>query len=368
MTQQVVSFLADKPAPASAPDAWPWQSLLAWRLRLAVALVLAAAGLFTARHAFLWNADLAGVEFGLGLTAFLIGLMPCRHYFQRTHPALAWWLLGLWIAVLSISLLAATLAVTPLDVAAPETVAALDHEIELCNARNRPPRREIERRRLIAIERCPDYEAWFSYLIPNAFCWDARKFERDLAAIDRCKEADRRVMHLERHPQAPADWFPGWSYVATEAHQMAIRWIFVLIAGTAFWGFTESLNVILAEKPGAAGMVSPVSAPIATPVVPSKTQTESAFEAWASEYLIRDQNSDTPTELLRLAYRLACLGKGWPEYNGDAFSRKLASWTRERLKTFERDNAKKVPVYVGLTLKDDAITQEARRSFENGGA
>jgi hypothetical protein len=148
---------------------------------------------------------------------------------------------------------------------------------------------------------------------------------------------------------------------------MPIRWIFVLVAGTAFWGFVEALNVILAEKPGAAGIMAPVS-PVA-PVAPvnGKTDTERAFEAWAAEYLIRDANTDTPTELLRIVYRLACMSKGWPEYNGDAFSRKLASWTRERLKTFERENAKKVPVYVGLTLKDDAITQEARRSFENGG-
>jgi len=62
------------------------------------------------------------------------------------------------------------------------------------------------------------------------------------------------------------------------------------------------------------------------------------------------------------------VGKAWPEYNAEAFGRKLASWTREKLKTFERENAKKVPVYVGLSLRSDPITQEARRSFENGAA
>ena len=33
MVEQVVSFIADKPAPPPAPDAWPWQAHVSYRIR-----------------------------------------------------------------------------------------------------------------------------------------------------------------------------------------------------------------------------------------------------------------------------------------------------------------------------------------------
>ena len=115
------------------------------------------------------------------------------------------------------------------------------------------------------------------------------------------------------------------------------------------------------------GGTVPASTPTGGALIAAqKSRTEQAFEAWAAENIVRDSNTDTPTELLRLAYRLSCLAKGWPEYNGEAFGRKMASWAKDELKTFERDSSKKIPAYVGITLAESEITKQARRSYENG--
>jgi hypothetical protein len=108
------------------------------------------------------------------------------------------------------------------------------------------------------------------------------------------------------------------------------------------------------------------AAPTSTPAPAAKSETERAFEAFCAEALVKDSGVDTPTALIFLAYRLTCLAKNWPDYAEDAFNRKLAAWARDKFKTVERVNAKKVPLYIGITLADSEITQQARRSYENG--
>jgi hypothetical protein len=362
MPLQTVSFVADKPTPAPAADAWPWQAHASYRIRSLITIALAIAGVVASAYVFRWMAEWADWSFAAIMTAFLTGLMPARHYFQRSHPALARAALWLWAAVLGLALIAAAIMTTPRTPLAQESPAAVEHEQELFNARNYPPRYQVEAMRSRAVAFCPDYEWWPTYLLPWRACWDARKFEGWLAQIDAYKANDRKLIEWSHHPQRPpvASWWPGWGYVGHEAHMLPMRLLIVLIAAVAFWGAVEMQNVMLTGPAVSAG-----STPTGT-VVSGKTETERAFEAWAAEYLIRDSAVDTPTELLRIAYRLACMAKGWPEYNAEAFGRKLASWAREKLKTFEREGAKKMPAYIGLALKDDAITQEARRSFEGG--
>lgn len=370
---ELVQFYADKPAP-SAPDLWPWQTYLAYRLRSLITVALAIAGAVSAVYVFRWLMAWTDAPFAVGLTALLVSLMPARHYFARTHPALGKWAFGLWAAVLAFALISAAMMTTPRPQITPESPAGIEHEQELLNAMSYPPRYRVEAMRSYAIQFCPAYERWWTYVfpVPNfRACWDARKFEVWLAEIDRYKANDRKLAQWERNPQAPlvSSWWPGWAYLGHEAHMLPMRILIVLVAAVAFWGVVEMQNVMLAEKygqAGVAGSVAPSNGPARPPSPSSKTETERAFEAWATDYLVRDPHTDTPTELLSLAYHLSCLAEDRPAYNEEAFGRKLASWAREKLKTFERLNAKKAPVYVGLTLKDGAITQEARRSFENG--
>jgi hypothetical protein len=98
--------LADKPAPAPAADAWPWQAHASYRIRSLITIALAIAGVVAAVYVFRWLAEWADWSFAAIMTAFLTGLMPARHYFQRSHPALAKAALWLWIAVLGLALIA----------------------------------------------------------------------------------------------------------------------------------------------------------------------------------------------------------------------------------------------------------------------
>jgi hypothetical protein len=148
----------------------------------------------------------------------------------------------------------------------------------------------------------------------------------------------------------------GRHFSAWYSHYIFVAW--AAVGGAILFGCAYVLTM------GPVPAV-PVAAPPSSP--PAKTETERAFENWAGEYLLPDSSVDTPTELLRIAYRLKCLSAGWPEYNAEPFSRKLASWTKENLKTFERET-KRGPAYVGIGLIDDDITRQARRSYENGAA
>jgi hypothetical protein len=359
-----VSFYAPNKVATAAADAWPWQTWFSWLLRSLITIVLAVAGVVSSVYVFRWTLEWTDWSFALVLTAFLIGLMPARHYFARTHPELGKWACGMWAVVLAFALIIAAVTVTPREKITPESPAGIEHEIELFNARNYPPRYQVEVMRSRAIDYCPDYEKWWVYLFPLRACWDARKFEGWLAEIDRYKANDRKLIAWGRHPpRAPtASLWPGWAYIGHEAHMLPMRLLLVLIAAVAFWGAVEMQNVILAEKPGS--LTPSTSTSTAAPIA-AKSQTEQAFEAWASEMLVKDTATDTPTGLLFLAYRLACLAKGWPEYNSEAFGRKLASWARDKFKTVEREGAKKVPVFVGIALVENDITTQARRSYEN---
>jgi hypothetical protein len=365
MVDQVVSFIADKPVRTLAPDAWPRQAYLSYRIRTLITIVLGLAGVVAAVYVFIWLEAWADWSFALGFTAFLSGMMPARHYFARTHPALGRWSARLWVVVLAFALVAAAIMTTPRET---ETPSAIEHEQELFNARNYPPRYKVEAMRAYAIQFCPEYERWFTYLVPWHACWDARKFDGWLTEINHYRVNDRKLIQWDRHPPQPPVilWWPGWSYIAREAHMLPMRLLIVLISAVAFWGAVEMQNVILVERPGTESTFMAAPSVPNIPPIATQTETEGAFEAWALEYIKRDSNTDTPTELFRIAYRLVCMSKGWPEYNADAFSRKLTSWARDKLRTFERENTRKVRVYIGLTLKDDPITQEARRSFENG--
>jgi len=364
-----VSFYAPNKvtAPPPAPDTWPWQTHASYRIRSLITIALALAGVVAAAYVFRWFAEWADWSFSIGLTALLISLMPARHYFAKTHPQLGKWAFGLWAAVLIFALIAAAIMTTPREKITPESPAAIEHEQELFNARNFPPRYQVEAMRSRAVAYCPDYEKSWSYLLPFRACWDARKFEGLLAEIDRWKANDRKLLQWERQPpRAPtASLWPGWAYIWHEAHALPMRLLIVLIAAVAFWGATEAQSVLLSEKPGS--LTSPALASH-SPLIATKTETERAFEAWAAGNLMKDTSVDEPAALLFLAYRLSCLAKNWPEYNSEAFGRKLTAWARDKFKTVERENAKKVPVFVGVTLVDDEITRQARRSFEGGAA
>jgi hypothetical protein len=220
---------------------------------------------------------------------------------------------------------------------------------------NHRPLNEIRRDLANAANRCV-YEG-----LAYHCDWQGR-FSRELA------EAHRED---ETPPTEPAEehTIPGSGVVLTDSeirvgHYFSATWSHLVIVAFASFGFAVTLASGYAlTRP----IVLTGSTSTPTPSTGAgKSPTEQAFNSFCAEYLLRDSSVDTPSELIRIAYRMLCLSKNFPEYNAEAFSKKLASWTREHLKTFEREGgAKKPAAYIGLALKDDAITQEARRSFEN---
>lgn len=111
-------------------------------------------------------------------------------------------------------------------------------------------------------------------------------------------------------------------------------------------------------------------APVAPPQIgPLKTPTEQAFENFASEYILKDASIDSPSALLYLCYQLKCAKEGWPQYDGpDAFGRKLKPWVLAKHNSVETEKTKGRMVYTGVNLKSDSISDQARRTLENGAA
>ena len=141
-------------------------------------------------------------------------------------------------------------------------------------------------------------------------------------------------------------------------------------------GLTHLLIVAFASIGGAIVfgcayvLMTPPAISAAAPLVPvnGKTPTEQAFETWAGEYVVKDTGADTPSALLYLCYQLVCAQKGWPEYaDADAFGRKLKPWAQAKHQSVETEKSNGRMVYVGVNLKPDAISEQARRSLENGG-
>ena len=108
--------------------------------------------------------------------------------------------------------------------------------------------------------------------------------------------------------------------------------------------------------------------PVAPPQIgPLKTPTEQAFENFASEYILKDASIDSPSALLYLCYQLKCAKEGWPQYDGpDAFGRKLKPWVLAKHNSVETEKTKGRMVYTGVNLKSDSISDQARRTLENG--
>lgn len=258
-----VTFNADTTRSSPPADAWSWQAWISWYLRLAIALTLLVAGCVASVFTLSWNIQWADIGGGIVLTSFLIGLMPARHYFQNTHPGLAKFTLVVWVVVSGMSIVAATSAISPSNLKLPDTIASLDHEIELCNARNYPPRRVLENMRSRAVQFCPDYEQWFTKVFHTPACMDARMYEEDLKRLQRCHDADAKIIDLERHPQqrAVASLWPAWGYLAQEARLLPMRILFVLVTGMAFWGFVEAMNVILTEQRSKVDLPPPSAMP-----------------------------------------------------------------------------------------------------------
>jgi hypothetical protein len=146
----------------------------------------------------------------------------------------------------------------------------------------------------------------------------------------------------------------GRHYASWHIHLAAV--LFAALCLPILFGVSYALTM---------GPVPVAPAAAAAPVV--KSPTEHAFEAFCEEYVTKDSSTVTPSPLLYLAYRLKCAKETWPQYPDDAaFGRKMRAWALARHKSVEIDSGKGRMVYTGIGLKDDDLTRQARQALESG--
>jgi hypothetical protein len=221
----------------------------------------------------------------------------------------------------------------------------------------------------------------FSYFTSRAPSPEARSLHgrsiniirSDLAtAFHRCEETGipyhcewrarlaRELAEARRELYSPADAASGM--MAATFSPGAITYGRYFSSWYIHYALVAFATLCLPILSGCAYVLTQPKASASKPAAPlqAKGDTEAAAEQFFNEYLIRDASADTPTEQIRLAYRLSCASRALPTYRAEEFNLRLAAWLRAKFKAVERENAKGVPVYVGVSLIDDAIGQEGK--------
>lgn len=336
MPLQEVSFIADKPGKPPAPDLPPgvYTTLL-----IVCGVIGAPSALAVVYQAFENASFLAGgAATAYGVAAGLVGgvlsalglsmLLVTIGITRDSMRPVALMALALFVVCLVISISAMGSFTWISSKPAPPEARGPNHR----------PINDIRRDLANAGFRCV-YEG-----IPYHCNWRPR-LSSELAAAYREDDAPAPTS-----PETHA--VPGSGVVLTTAAIRAGNYISAWQSHLVILAFA-SVGAAIALGTARALVTPPQTVPKVITVTPPKDEAAAAFETWASEYLIRAADSDTPTEKIKLAYRISCASRGRRALRGEDFDTKLAAWMYDKFRAVERGES-----YVGVALIDDAIGQE----------
>lgn len=339
MPLQTVSFVADKPSPPPPPPMPPGVEIALRALKwfFLAMLVPAAAGVLWMNSAFLAGASATRLQWP---SAVLVGLITTVGLIVLLVAAGMTWTRLRPVSIMALALFGACLWL------------ALQSAGGFSYFTSRPPRPEPRSLRSRPIN----------------------EIRADLAnAHNMCEETgdpyhcgwrpvlSRELVEARRELESPAETVSGGMMSATFSPS-ALAYGRYFSSWYIHYAFVAFAALCLPILSGCAYVLTQPEATASKPATPlqAKGDTEAAFERWANEYLIRDADKDTPSTEILLAYRISCASRGVPAYRTEEFNLKLAAWLRDKFKSVERENAKGIPVYVGVALIDDAISQEGK--------